>query len=395
MESTQLPPHTRTVHLGAALIGIGVVEFTVAMVVVQLGYPGYSDWTNYISDLGNTSTSPWHWVFNLSIILLGLFAFSGIFLAWGGFPPGASRSAGLLLLLLASIGAILVGLFPENVNPTVHGLASLTVFGPGGVALMVLGAGFGRGTRWHGLRWASVLLGLVTLVSLAYYVPTQGNNSTWDPGFVERLIVAPILIWGFLASIQLPRDPRGGRGEPPPGARRLWGTRPDVASMDALSGGLRRDGARFHDQDRAPRVMQDPIGNAAEEEPAGGVETAGPHHHQVDGMFFDEPDHGRHGIALEQVRLHAREPMGDEPFFLGRKCPARLVEHAPRSFAGRRGHSKTLRHERDDGEDRQVGLRLVSDRGRFVEGSHRLRGPVVRGNYGSNGHAGSRPPRHG
>jgi hypothetical membrane protein len=196
------------VRAGAGLIGLGVVEFTAAMVVVQLGYPGYSDTSNYISDLGNTATSPWHWVFNLSIILLGTLAFLGILLAWNGFPPGRTRTLGLTLLLLASIGAILVGIFPENVNPTVHGLASLTVFGPGGVALVVVGSGMLRATDWHSLRWFSVALGLITLVSLAYYVPTQTNNTTWDPGLVERLIVAPILIWGFLAAVQLTRSRR-------------------------------------------------------------------------------------------------------------------------------------------------------------------------------------------
>ena len=201
------PSSHRTVTVGAALIGLGVVQFTVAMALVQLAYPGYSDAANYISDLGNTAASPWHWVFNVSIILLGVLAFFGILLGWSGFPPGAARGVGLLLLLVASIGAILVGVFPENVNPTVHGLASLTVFGPGGVALVIVGSGLSRGTGWHGLRWTSVVLGVVTLVSLAYYVPTQISNTTWDPGLVERLIVAPILIWGFLAAIRLARSP--------------------------------------------------------------------------------------------------------------------------------------------------------------------------------------------
>ena len=59
----------RTERLGATLVGIGTIQFIVAMGVVQAGYPGYSLLTNYISDLGNTATSPWHVVFNASIIL--------------------------------------------------------------------------------------------------------------------------------------------------------------------------------------------------------------------------------------------------------------------------------------------------------------------------------------
>ena len=168
----------RSVSVGVGLIALGVVEFTTAMVIVQLGYPGYSDTANYISDLGNTATSPWHLVFNLSIVPLGGLAFVGILLAWDGFLPGDTRGVGLSLLLVASIGAILVGVFPENVNPTVHGLASLTVFAPGGVGLVVLGSGLRRDTAWHWLRWVSVALGLITLASLAYYAPSQANNST-------------------------------------------------------------------------------------------------------------------------------------------------------------------------------------------------------------------------
>ncbi|HTW39912.1 MAG TPA: DUF998 domain-containing protein [Thermoplasmata archaeon] len=200
------------VRVGSALIGIGVVQFCAAMAVVQAGYPGYSDVTNYISDLGNTATSPWHWGFNVSIILLGVLAFAGILLAWDGFPSGRSRTVGIVLLLVASVGAIGVGVFPENVNGTVHGLSSLAVFLPGGLALVILGVGFRRKGSWSWFTVPSILLGLVDLVALAYYVPTQGTNSTWDPGLVERFIVFPILVWGLLAAAQLVR--RAGATSP-------------------------------------------------------------------------------------------------------------------------------------------------------------------------------------
>ncbi|HTZ61797.1 MAG TPA: DUF998 domain-containing protein [Thermoplasmata archaeon] len=196
-----------TTRVGGALVAIGVVQFSVAMAVVQAAYPGYSDLQNYISDLGNTATSPWHPVFNVSIMILGALAFVGILLAWDGFPGGGTRAPALGLLLVASVAAILVGVFPENVNPTVHGLASLLVFAPGGIALVILGIGAGSSPRWRWLREISIGLGLVTLVALAYYVPTQSNNTTWDPGFVERLIVFPILVWGFLAAVELLRAP--------------------------------------------------------------------------------------------------------------------------------------------------------------------------------------------
>jgi len=198
----------RSVRWGGVLIGVGVVQFVVAMAWVQSRYGGYSLLTNYISDLGNTSTSPLPAVFNDSIILLGVFAFLGTLLAWGGFPRGGPRVVGLFLLLIASISAILVGLFPENVNPNVHDVVSLMVFLPGGLALVLLAVGMRERTHWSSYRLFSAVLGFVTLVSLAYYAPTQLNNTTWDPGLIERLIVAPILIWGFVAGVHLAGLPR-------------------------------------------------------------------------------------------------------------------------------------------------------------------------------------------
>jgi len=199
---------SRSVRWGGALIAVGVLQFVVANAVVQARYSGYSLLTNYISDLGNTSTSPLHDVFNISIIVLGILTLIGILLAWGGFPRGGARVVGLFLLLVAGVAAIMVGVFPENVNPTVHDFVSLMVFLPGGVALVVLSFGMKEMTLWNGYRAFTLLLGLLMLAALAYYAPTQSFSTTWDPGLIERLIVYPILLWGFVAGIHLMRLPR-------------------------------------------------------------------------------------------------------------------------------------------------------------------------------------------
>lgn len=206
-DSSQRSRTSPSHRAGAVLIGMGAIQFFVAMGVVQSQYAGYSLLTNYISDLGNTATSPWHDVFNVSIILLGILAFVGILFLWSAFPRSALRPVGLALLLIASVAAILVGLFPENVNPPVHDFVSLMVFLPGGLALALLSVGMRPTTWWSNFRWPSLLLGLVTLVSLAYYVPTQANNSTFDQGLIERLIVFPILIWALAVFALVLRRP--------------------------------------------------------------------------------------------------------------------------------------------------------------------------------------------
>lgn len=198
----------RAVRWGGLLLLVGVLQFVVAMAWVQFRYGGYSWLTNYVSDLGNTSTSPLPAVFDGSIIVLGVFAIVGVLLAWGGFPRGGSRVVGLFFLLIAGLGAMLVGLYPENVTPSVHDAASVMVFLPGALALLILAIGMRPGTFWASYRAFSAVLGGVSLGSFVYYAPTQLLATTWNPGVVERLIIFPILLWGFVAGIRLARIPR-------------------------------------------------------------------------------------------------------------------------------------------------------------------------------------------
>ncbi|EQD47415.1 membrane protein, partial [mine drainage metagenome] len=124
----------RAVHHGAALLVFGAVEFIVGMIVTQSQYAGYSLTQNYISDLGATTCgtwggsgsflghyacSPWHLVFNVSIVVMGLALIGAALLLRTAFPPRRSRTIGLALLLLVGVGSIGVGLSPENVNITV------------------------------------------------------------------------------------------------------------------------------------------------------------------------------------------------------------------------------------------------------------------------------------
>lgn len=189
-------PYVRSgAHIGAVLIIVGVAQFAiVGNALTQLYYPHYSLLTNYISDLGNTATSPWHLAFNVSIILLGLLAIPGTLLIWDAFRPGLFRLLGLSFLWIAEVGAIFVGLFPENVNGTVHGLASLVVFLFAGLSMLVLAGAMLRDTRWHGYRAFSAIFGLVTLAALVGFL--LGHWGPLGPGGVERIVVYPVLIWG-------------------------------------------------------------------------------------------------------------------------------------------------------------------------------------------------------
>ncbi len=199
----------RAVHRGAALWLLGSLQFVVAMIVVQLAWtatPAYSLSHNYISDLGNTHLSRWHDVFNVSVILLGILVVLGAILARSGFPARRSSSVGLWAVVLGGLGAIGVGTFPENVNGTAHSLASLDAFVAGSFALVVLAFAMFRDTRWDGLRAYTLFSGIVGLVATALF--SFGIDAGLGVGGMERLIVAPLLLWLIVAPIHLLRIPQ-------------------------------------------------------------------------------------------------------------------------------------------------------------------------------------------
>jgi len=212
----------RSVHHGAVLWIVGVVQFLAAMVVTQLGWtkPTYSLTQNYISDLGAVNCgvfasryicSPWHLVFNVSVALLGVFLILGVLLLPSAFPNRRSRTLGLGLLAASGLGAIGVGLFPEDVNLTAHTVSALLAFAGGGFALIVLAIAMFRDTRWDGFRAYSALSGLIALVALLLFAVHSWHwGGLWadlGAGGIERLIVAPVLLWALVVAIHLRRIP--------------------------------------------------------------------------------------------------------------------------------------------------------------------------------------------
>jgi len=211
----------RAVHHGAALWLVGSLEFIVAMVVVQLawtGHPGYNLSSDVISDLGNTACgpwpsatstdvcSPWHTVFNASIVVLGILIILGAILVRTGFPQRRSSTIGLGMIALSGVGAIGVGLFPENLHLGFHEIFSLIAFLLGGLAFVVLGFAMFRDTRWDGFRAYSLFSGLVTLIALILFVAHA--YAGLGMGGMERLIVAPELLWLIVLPVHLLRIPQ-------------------------------------------------------------------------------------------------------------------------------------------------------------------------------------------
>ncbi|HEY1198238.1 MAG TPA: DUF998 domain-containing protein [Thermoplasmata archaeon] len=211
----------RSVRHGAILLLVGALQFIGAMVLTQIGYgSSYSLTGNYISDLGavncgvfggagsfagHYACSPWHDVFNVSIVVMGLFVILAAILIRTAFPARRSRMVGLWLLALAGVGSIGVGLSPEDYYLPGHVVSALLAFVGGGLALFVLGFAMFRDTRWEGFRAYTVLSGLIVLVALLLFV--SNADLGLGVGGMERLIVAPVLLWSIVAGTHLARIP--------------------------------------------------------------------------------------------------------------------------------------------------------------------------------------------
>jgi hypothetical membrane protein len=190
------------------------IEFFIAQAIVQAAWTTpFSLTTNYISDLGNTTCgpypvgssmyvcSPWHAGMNAAFISLGVIILLGIALTWRAFPPGRTRTVGLVLLALAGPGEILVGLFPENVNITPHTIGAAAHFVSGNLGIVVLGMAIAATRRQIPLAIFSIIAGSAGLLATALFI--SGNYLGIGIGGMERVAAYPLPLWLIVVGVVL------------------------------------------------------------------------------------------------------------------------------------------------------------------------------------------------
>jgi hypothetical membrane protein len=184
--------------LAAPILWLSSVQYFVVQAVAAGAWrqPRYSWRLNAISDLGATSCgqfdgryvcSPAHDAMNVSLIALGLGMALGSVLFLH--ELGHSRT-GFLLMAVAGLGAMLVGLFPEDTVYWAHVTGADLAFLVGNLALIAFG--FSRGfPRW--LRWYALGSGLVALAAL--YLFLAHHRFFMGLGGMERVVAYPQTIW--------------------------------------------------------------------------------------------------------------------------------------------------------------------------------------------------------
>ena len=167
--------------LAGSLLFIGTAWFLMGIVVSEALYPGYHV-TQMISDLGVGSTAL---VYNSSIIVFGIVLIASAYLL---------RKEGTdiwfsALMALVGIGAIGVGIFPENTG-TPHVISAMIVFICGSIVAILSFRVFP--TPW---AWFSGALGIITLVAIILLGAKCYLGL--GAGGMERMIAYPLILWAL------------------------------------------------------------------------------------------------------------------------------------------------------------------------------------------------------
>jgi hypothetical membrane protein len=184
-----------------ALCWLSSAQFFVAQAWVALAWTTpFSLLLNFISDLGNTECglsnsethlyvcSPRHALMNVSFVVLGLTIFVGGVLTHESRRPGITRQFARAFMVVAGIGGILVGWFPENENLRLHSLGAGAYFLFANVGLVLLGRSAAGGpARAKGL---TIALGVIGIAATILFF--SGSYFGLGIGGTERLLVYPL-----------------------------------------------------------------------------------------------------------------------------------------------------------------------------------------------------------
>ena len=178
--------------IAGIILFVGAFGFILAMQVAEfIDGASYNVANNYISDLGTFCPTagpcvelPSHNLFDISIFLVGLAIALGSYFLYRAFRNRIFSG----LLILSGIGAMGVGIFPENFA-TEHALFSLIVFLFGGLAAIAA-----YKIERKPLNYFSPIIGVFSIIMLVFFL--VGNDLGIGVGGMERMVAYPELLWG-------------------------------------------------------------------------------------------------------------------------------------------------------------------------------------------------------
>ncbi|MDE1820454.1 MAG: DUF998 domain-containing protein [Euryarchaeota archaeon] len=207
------------IRLGALALVVGGVQFFIAMAVEQALRPGYlavGPGSNTISDLGvngnhvfNGTSYYWgyDWIFNGSVMVLGILAVFGIVALYQVFPRNGRTYPAAWLLTLGSLGAVCIGIFTESstaMGGQAHDFFSVWTFGWANLGLTAMGIAMWGDRSWGRYALVTLGLGVLSVVALAFYIQnilTHGAFFGLGEGGLERVVAFPVLLWAIAVGL--------------------------------------------------------------------------------------------------------------------------------------------------------------------------------------------------
>lgn len=187
--------------LAGTLLSIGALQWFFSVMIAEGLHRGFdlspSQWIpfsnqiHYVSELGVGSTAP---IFNISTIILGLMVAGASCLFYLKDRTKLFSS----LLFIAGVGALGVGVFPTNIQPT-HGIFQLFALWFGAFSAI-----FSFRKQEAPVSYISAVLGIVSFVTSIVFYPYLGlgvnDMSTFlglGKGVLERIVIYSLILWIF------------------------------------------------------------------------------------------------------------------------------------------------------------------------------------------------------
>jgi hypothetical membrane protein len=155
---------------------------------------------------------------NASFVVLGITMMLGSVLVSRYFANGRAPKAGFAAMTISGVGVIVVGFFPENSVPVLHGLGAAIPFVLGNVSLVILALSLKMPAL---LRLYFFLSGVMALLGLVAYA--SRHDLGLGEGGIERVVAYPqtvcLIVIGFYLAArsstrQGPRTISDRRGPP-------------------------------------------------------------------------------------------------------------------------------------------------------------------------------------
>jgi hypothetical membrane protein len=196
--------------LAGALLWILNIQYFIVQAVAAgaWGSSGYSWANNTISDLANTHCGPYgtrfvcsplHAAMNISFVVAGLTIVGGAILLRRALARDFIGRLGFGCMAGAGIGAMLIGLFPENSVSSLHIAGAALSFLLGNLGMILLGISLNR--LPGAFRIYTLLSGAVGLAALPLFLKTIYPGL--GIGGMERIVSYPQTIWMIAFGVYL------------------------------------------------------------------------------------------------------------------------------------------------------------------------------------------------